>query len=62
MGKNTGFIEFERTDEKNKAVKERLGNYKEFTVPFLRKSLKNKDQDVWIVAYLFAIAAARSGI
>ena len=42
MGKNTGFIEFERTDEKNKAVKERLGNYKEFTVPLPEDELKKQ--------------------
>ena len=42
MGKNTGFIEFERTDEKNKAVKERLGNYKEFTVPLPEEELKKQ--------------------
>jgi len=33
MGKVTGFKEFERTDESYAPVKERVENYKEFTVP-----------------------------
>ena len=33
MGKITGFKEFERKDETYKSVKERVGNYKEFTIP-----------------------------
>ena len=32
MGKITGFIEFDRVDEKNKAVKQRVKDYKEFTI------------------------------
>jgi len=42
MGKITGFIEFERVNEKNKAVKERLGNYKEFTVSLAEDELKKQ--------------------
>ena len=42
MGKITGFIEFERIDEKNKAVKERLGNYDEFTVSLSEDDLKKQ--------------------
>ena len=42
MGKITGFIEFERVDEKNKAVKDRVKNYKEFTVPLSEKELKKQ--------------------
>jgi glutamate synthase (NADPH/NADH) small chain len=37
MGKLTGFIEFDRVDEKNKAVNERLNNFKEFTIPLDKK-------------------------
>ena len=37
MGKLTGFIEFDRVDEKNKAVDERLKNFKEFTIPLNEK-------------------------
>jgi glutamate synthase (NADPH/NADH) small chain len=40
MGKITGFIEFDRIDEKNKAVEERLKNFKEFTLP-----LNTKEQE-----------------
>ena len=39
MGKITGFIEFERHDESNMPVKERVKNYNEFTIP-----LSEKDQ------------------
>ena len=39
MGKITGFIEYDRIEEKNKAVKERLKDYKEFSIP-----LKDSDQ------------------
>ena len=42
MGKITGFIEFDRVDEKNKAVKERVKNYKEFTVKLPEKELKKQ--------------------
>ena len=37
MGKLTGFIEYDRVDEKNKAVDERLKNFKEFTIPLDEK-------------------------
>ena len=40
MGKITGFIEFDRIDEKNKAVEERLKDFKEFTLP-----LNTKEQE-----------------
>ncbi len=33
MGKITGFIEYKRLNEKNKPVKNRVLNYKEFTIP-----------------------------
>ena len=42
MGKITGFIEFDRVDEKNKAVKDRLKNYKEFTVKLPEEELKKQ--------------------
>ncbi len=42
MGKVTGFIEYERADEKNKAVKDRLKNYKEFTVKLPEEELKKQ--------------------
>ncbi len=42
MGKTTGFIEFDRIDEKNKAVTERLVNYKEFTIPLPEAELKEQ--------------------
>ncbi len=42
MGKITGFIEFDRIDEKNKAVKQRLANYKEFTIPLPESELKKQ--------------------
>ncbi len=42
MGKITGFIEFERVDENNKAVKDRLKDYKEFTVKLPEEELKKQ--------------------
>ncbi|MEL4456038.1 glutamate synthase subunit beta [Lutimonas vermicola] len=42
MGKITGFIEFERVDEHNKAVKDRLKDYKEFTVKLPEEELKKQ--------------------
>ena len=33
MGKITGFIEYKRLNEKNRPVKDRVLNYKEFTIP-----------------------------
>ncbi|MGI9532804.1 glutamate synthase subunit beta [Lutimonas sp.] len=42
MGKITGFIEFDRVDEKNKAVKERLEDYKEFTVKLPETELQKQ--------------------
>ncbi len=40
MGKITGFIEYERIDEKNLAVKNRLKNFDEFTIPLKEKELE----------------------
>lgn len=42
MGKVTGFIEFERVDEKNKTVKERVKNYKEFTLKLSEEEQRNQ--------------------
>jgi glutamate synthase (NADPH/NADH) small chain len=39
MGKTTGFKEFERKDETYKSVKERVKNYKEFTIPLNKEDL-----------------------
>lgn len=39
MGKITGFKEFKRKDETYKAVKERVSNYKEFTVPLSKTEI-----------------------
>ncbi len=39
MGKVTGFKEFERKDEAYEPVKERLQDYKEFTIPLSEKEL-----------------------
>lgn len=39
MGKITGFKEFERKDETYKAVKERVGNYNEFTIPLSKDEI-----------------------
>ena len=35
MGKTTGFIEFDRKDEGQTAVEERVKNYKEFTLSYI---------------------------
>ena len=42
MGKTTGFIEFERKDEGQIAVDERIKNYKEFTQPLSKKELETQ--------------------
>ena len=42
MGKITGFIEFDRVDEKNKAVKNRIHDYKEFTIKLPEEELKKQ--------------------
>lgn len=42
MGKVTGFIEFDRIDEGNKTVQERIKDYKEFTVPLSGEELRNQ--------------------
>ncbi len=42
MGKVTGFKEFERQDETYTSVKDRVKNYKEFTVPLAEKDLKKQ--------------------
>ncbi len=42
MGKITGFLEFERVDESNKIVEDRLKNYKEFTIPLGEKELEKQ--------------------
>jgi len=42
MGKIGGFKEFDRKDENNIAVKDRVLNYKEFTIPLKEQELKNQ--------------------
>ena len=42
MGKTTGFLEFERKDEGQIAVDERIKNYKEFTQPLSEKELETQ--------------------
>lgn len=42
MGKITGFLEHKRVDEPYKPVKERIKNFKEFTVPLPENKLKNQ--------------------
>lgn len=42
MGKIGGFKEFERKDESNIAVTERVQNYKEFTIPLKEQELKEQ--------------------
>ena len=42
MGKITGFLEFDREIEAYAPVKERLKNYKEFTLPLKEAKLKNQ--------------------
>jgi len=58
MGKIGGFKEFKRQNETNLAVKSRIQNYKEFTVPLPEKALKNKDRAAWIVGFHFATVDA----
>lgn len=42
MGKITGFKEFERQDETYTSVKDRVKNYKEFTIPLTEKDLSKQ--------------------
>jgi len=42
MGRITGFIEYERIDEPRKAVKNRLKNYEEFTIPLKENEVLNQ--------------------
>ena len=42
MGKVTGFLEYERTDEVYEKVDKRLKNYKEFTIPLKESKLKEQ--------------------
>ena len=42
MGKTTGFLEFERKDEGQIAVDERIKNYREFTQPLSEKELETQ--------------------
>lgn len=42
MGKTTGFMEFDRKDEAYAPVKERIKNYKEFTVSLKESELKDQ--------------------
>ncbi len=42
MGKITGFLEYERTDEPYIKVERRLKNYKEFTIPLEEKKMKEQ--------------------
>src|SRR5210317_909734 len=42
MGKTTGFIEYERQDESNLSVIDRIKNYKEFTNPLSTKDIEKQ--------------------
>ncbi|NND25883.1 MAG: glutamate synthase subunit beta [Flavobacteriaceae bacterium] len=42
MGKPTGFLEYERKDEKYVKVEKRLKHYKEFTIPLKEEKLKEQ--------------------
>ncbi len=42
MGKITGFKEFERVDEKNRPVGQRVKDYKEFTIPLKEEDLQKQ--------------------
>ncbi len=42
MGKITGFLEYKRVDESYAAVEKRLKNYKEFTIPLDKKTIKSQ--------------------
>ncbi len=42
MGKLGGFKEYERTDEDNLAVVDRLSNYNEFTIPLSKEKIKEQ--------------------
>ena len=55
MGKTTGFIEFERKDEGQIAVDERIKNYKEFTQPLSEKELETQGaRCIWVANRVMA--------
>ena len=63
MGKLRGFLEYDRIDEANIAVEDRVKNYKEFTVhPGEEKLQDQKELGVWIVGFHFAIVAVHLAI
>jgi hypothetical protein len=55
MGKIGGFKEYDRINEDNIAVQERVSNYNEFTIPLAKTKLK-QGSDVWIAESRFATA------
>jgi glutamate synthase (NADPH/NADH) small chain len=48
MGKIGGFKEYDRINEDNIAVQERVSNYNEFTIPLAKEEIKEQGSDVWI--------------
>ncbi len=48
-------LDFKRMDFKKIAPKERVLNFKEFTIPLDKKNKKFKVDDVWIVVWPFVI-------
>jgi glutamate synthase (NADPH/NADH) small chain len=41
-------LRYNRINEDNIAIQERVSNYNEFTIPLAKEEIKSKDPDVWI--------------
>ena len=54
MGAIKGFMEYGRETPSGRPVEERLNDQKECYAPFLRKSISNREPDVWTVVFPFA--------
>ena len=56
MGKLRGFLEYDRIKEETIAPKERIGNYKEFTIaPKTRSFVKDNLKEVYFGGFPFEV-------
>ena len=50
MGKIGGFKEYNRTDETNVAVLERVSNYNEFTIPLTKEKISKEHRNTLLTS------------
>jgi glutamate synthase (NADPH/NADH) small chain len=55
MGKIGGFKEYDRTDESNIVITERVSNYNEFTIPLAKDKIKEQGSRCMDCGICFAI-------